>query len=840
MKTIIKESFHGADPPRGKPCMINELTLEKLQWPQLLSHLAAEAQTLEGRDACAKLRPEFTASAIEQRWDDVIPLRDLIRSGYRPPIGELPELRPVFRGAALGQILDGESIWNVYLLLQTVRSVHQFAVDKQDRCKTLARFYRLIYPLPKLARTIEKTITPEGELQDEASPELKRIRQQKLGMRKKIETLIKQLLTDQQLETYIQDKYFTVRSDRYVVPLRIDGRGRVKGSIYDTSDSGQTLFIELAEVRPLNDALLELESAEKLEILRIFKELSALIAADLEVLTGNYENLIELDVLTAEGGLAVKLEAGPASISSTPGLRLVEARHPLILASGQGRAVANSVDLENEQLSLIVSGPNAGGKTVVLKTVGLLHLMAKARLLLPVEPQSSVYLFERIFVEIGDAQNLSANLSTFSGHLMGLKPVLQQSSERDLVLLDELAVGTEPQTGCAIGQAVLEELADRKALCIVTTHFDNLKSLALSDKRFRNGSMEFSTRDLKPTYKLVLDIPGQSYGIEVAEHIGLPKHVIERAKDLRGRTSSTMDQILESWQALREQAEEEKLRYSRLKLEMESQKHRWEQEREALASAKNDISVRIRARYQDQLDNLKQTYEEQLEELRQFAKEQKKQAESDTLAPSVLREALKERQGKLDHLGRQLQGEMDGLKQEFDAGGDLPGTPCTIEELQVGSRVYMISMGKEAVVSKVQKSPPVVEITAGLLKLRPSVQDLRLLGSQASEPKKQPKTRATGGSGDKTAVSFVIPTLTNSLDLRGMDSDSALERTWSFIDKAVLRGESHVILIHGHGTDTLKRSLRRALAKDAPYALDFRPGESEEGGDGVTVVQLRL
>ncbi len=824
--------------------MINELTLEKLQWPQLLSHLAAEAQTLEGREACLHLRPAFTAPQIEQRWDDVIPLRDLIRTGYKPPIGELPELRPVFRGASLGQILDGESIWNVFILLQTVRSVHQFSVDKQDRCKTLGRFYRLIYPLPKLARTIEKTITAEGELQDDASPELKRIRQQKLSMRKKIESLIKQLLTDQQLEMYIQDKYFTVRSDRYVVPLRIDGRGRVKGSIYDTSDSGQTLYIELAEIRPLNDALLELESSEKLEILRIFKELSALIAADLEVLTGNYDNLIELDILTAEAGLAVKIDGGPAAINPKPGLRLVQARHPLLVAGGTVRAVANSVDLEESQLSLIVSGPNAGGKTVVLKTVGLVHLMAKARLLLPVDEPSQVYLFDNIYVEIGDAQNLSANLSTFSGHLMGLKPVLIQSTAADLVLLDELAVGTEPHTGCAIGQAVLEELADRKAVCIVTTHFDNLKSLALGDKRFRNGSMEFSTRDLKPTYKLVLDIPGQSYGIEVAEHIGLPKHVIERAKDLRGRTSSTMDQILDSWQALREQAEEEKIRYSKLKLEMESQKHRWEQEREALATAKNDISVRIRARYQDQLDSLKLSYEEQLDELRQLVKEQKKQTE--TAAPEVLREALKDRQGKMDGLGRQLQQEIDGLKQEFDSGGDLPGLPCTIDELSVGSRVYMISMGKEAVVSKVQKSPPVVEITAGLLKLRPSVQDLRILSPQAPEVKKKSSNSPLQGQRhssvppEKGSMPFVIPTITNSLDLRGMDSDSALERTWNFVDKAVLRGESHVILIHGHGTDILKRSLRKALAKDAPYPLDFRPGESEEGGDGVTVVHLRL
>jgi DNA mismatch repair protein MutS2 len=811
--------------------MIQELTLEKLQWPQLLEHLAQEAQTLEGRDACLRLKPNFAADDIEKRWQDVLPLRDLLRSGYRPPIGELPELRPIFRGALLGQILDGEMLWNVYVLLQTVRNVHQFAADRMDRCRTLQRFHRTIHPLPKLARTIEKTISPDGELLDDASPELQRIRAQKLSMRKKIEQMIRQLLTDQQLETYIQDKFFTVRSDRYVVPIRLDGRGRVKGYIHDSSESGQTLYIELSEIRPLNDGLLELESAEKIEILRIFKELSAQVAAELDILTANYEALIELDVLSAEAGLAVRLDAGQAVLRKEPGLRLSFARHPLLVLQEGTRAVANSVSLEDGQISLIVSGPNAGGKTVVLKTVGLLHLMAKSRLLVPCDEHSELYLFNNIFVEIGDAQNLSANLSTFSGHLMGLKPILQNSKPEDLVLLDELAVGTEPQTGCAIGQAVLEELVNRRTINIVTTHFDNLKSLAVNDHRFRNGSMEFSTKNLQPTYKLVLDLPGQSYGIEVAEHIGLPKHVIERAKDLRGRSSSVMDQILESWQTLREEAEREKKKYEQLKLEMESQKFRWEQERTALANAKSDISAKIKARYEDQIDDLKRSYNEILEEIKQTVQEQKKLQSS----PDAIREALKEKQKRAEGIGRDLSVGLDRLASEFRLASDLPGIPADIHQLTTGSRVYIVSMGKEAVVSKVQ---PTLEVTAGLLKLRPSIQDLRML-VEPTEARKTAKPRGPAATPDKSQIGLVIPTPTNSLDLRGMDTDTALDRTWSFIDKAVLRGENWVILIHGHGTDTLKRGLRKALTKDAPYALDFRPGEPEEGGDGVTVVQLR-
>ncbi|MBC7532815.1 MAG: Smr/MutS family protein [Oligoflexus sp.] len=815
--------------------MINELTLQKLEWHQLCEALAAEANTIEGHHSCLTLKPSFDILDIELRWQDVIPLRDLLRSGYRPPIGELPEMHLTFRAVSLGQILEGEAIWSVYTLLMMVRNVHQFATDKQDRCKTLAKFYRLIQPLPKLARTIEKTISPDGELLDDASPELTRIRQQKLSMRRKIESTIKQLLSDQDVEAYVQDKFFTIRSDRYVVPMRVDGRGRVKGSIYDTSASGQTLYMELAEVRPMNDALLELESSEKLEILRIFKELSAQIAAELDTIDNNYKQLVELDILTAEASLAVKLDAGTAELRDKPGLNFIRARHPLLEMRQGFKTVANDVSLEEGQLSLIVSGPNAGGKTVVLKTVGLLHLMAKARLLLPLEPRSEVFLFNKIFVEIGDAQNLSTNLSTFSGHLMGLKPVLHEAGPNDLILLDELAVGTEPHTGSAIGQAVLEELANRHAMAIVTTHFDNLKSLALNDQRFRNGSMEFSTKNLTPTYRLVLDIPGQSYGIEVAEQIGLPRHVIERAKDLRGRSSSNMEQILDSWMVLREEAAQEKQRYGQLKLDMESQKHRWEQERAALASSKQDTSAKIKARYQDQIDRLKGEYEGLLEEMRELLKEQKKAPSS----PDQLRDLIKDTQNRLDTKGRGLQSSLSDVEREFYSIDKLPGHPATLAELKEGTRVYIISMNKAAVVSKVQGES--IEVKAGLIKIKPQLADLRVVSEEKAEAPKTPaKGRAptTPLQGGKE-VSFTIPTLTNSLDLRGMDADTALDRTWSFIDKAVLRGESFVILIHGHGTDTLKRALRRALAKDAPYALDFRPGEPEEGGDGVTVVQLR-
>lgn len=816
---------------------MNSQVLNKLQWQDLLEIVEAGAQSIEGQEICRHILPSLQKEEIEEGWNLQRPVRDLIRSGYKPPLGEIPNLRPVFRGAKLGQILDGESLWNVLSLLQIVRHFHRFSQDFQDRCPTLLRYQKLTYSLPKLADAIAKAISPEGEILDTASAELSKIRRQKLSIRKKIEQDIKALLTDNEVETYLQDKFFTVRSERYVVPIRLDGRGRVKGSILDTSDSGQTLFIEPEPIKPLNENLLELELSEKLEVLRIFRELSAQVATEVATLEANYEHLIELDVIIAKANLAVEIDAGPIQLQDQPGLALLDARHPLVRNPSGQRVVANNIELQDQQQILIVSGPNAGGKTVVLKTVGMLHLMAKAGLMIPASEESRMFLFENLWIEMGDAQNLSANLSTFSGHVLGLKPILESSKRQDLVLLDELAVGTEPVTGSAIGQAILEELAQREVTAVVTTHFDNLKGLAVSDKRFRNGSMEFSTKSLKPSYHLILDLPGQSYGLEVAQEIGLPQHVIQRAKELKGNTGSTLDQLVDELQSRIEENRQTKAELDKHRLEMQTQKHRWEQERELLKQTKSTAAEKIRKSYESQIDDLKVELNATLEELK---KALKKLDKAEKAPDGDFREQVLAQRKSAEGQMQGLQETLSELSQSFQAAGEMPGIPANMDNLRIGSRVYIISLAHEANVARLPDSDNApVEVTAGLLKLKPNLHDLRVLPPKETAKKKKKKVKKATSS-QSQAPSFVVPSSSNSLDLRGLDAERALDRTWQFLDKAVLRGEMNVILIHGHGTDILKRTVRTELAKNSPYNLDFRPGEKEEGGDGVTVVQLKV
>jgi DNA mismatch repair protein MutS2 len=835
--------------------------LDKLEWPVLLDILAGYSQTEDGRARALALTPKLDREAIAERWSLVDPLKALAVTGYKAPIGALAPLGAVFRAAALGQMLDGPALRAVAELLESTRKVNAFAAGLEARCSTLRKVKARILPMPQLAAAINRAVGPEGELLDDASEELTRIRRLKQSLRRRIEeSLAKLIHDDKELTPYLQDDFFTVRSDRYVVPMKLDGRGRVKGSILDTSTSGQTLFIEPAAIAPMNQQLLELDVEEKLEIARIFRDLSAKVEADVETLKGTYAELVDLDALTAEAQLAAEIHGGTVELTDAPVVDLIDARHPLIRRSGGRSAVGNHIQLAEGQHVLIISGPNAGGKTVVLKTVGLLQLMAKAGLLLPAEPTSRLGLFQQVYLEMGDAQNLAANLSTFSGHLLGLKPILERAGAKDLVLLDELAVGTDPQTGAAIGTAVLEDLAARRVTALVTTHFDALKGLAVSDRRFRNGSMEFSLGTLTPTYRLILDLPGQSYGLEVAEQIGLPAAVLSRARELRHGTMSNLDQAVNELMAARDEARGAGAAATREKLAAEAERVRWQQEVDLLKEQRRKTAQQLADKYEGKVQELREQFDDLVRKLRQAAK--------DGVQGDGARDAVLADRRAAEKVVRDLEGVVSELGQGYDVGDKLPGQPVAREMLTPNAPVFVLPLKKAGKVLRIGVgSDETVEVEVGVIKLRVSAHDLRLLspGEAAGASGRKGPSTPTGGSGkgkpprdqrdhqrpgaSGTAVAggaqtnqeigLTLQTPTNTVDLRGKDADQAIEAAWNFLDRALMRGEGSAILIHGHGEGTLKARIREALRTSCPYDIRFRPGMDQEGGDGVTIVQLK-
>lgn len=824
--------------------MMSESLLQKLEWGLLTEKLALYCQSPEAAERSRAKRPVLEASDILKRWEQARPMTDLYRQGYRAPIGELDPVAPLVKAVGLGQVLDGLQLRAVLRLLVAVKKVYAFAQDFSPKCETLQGFKGRLILLSPLLKSIEKAVDEDGALLDQASPELSRIRNQQRGLKKKIEQKLKQVLNDSSWDLYLQDDFFTTRAERYVVPVKLDGRGRVPGSIVDTSESGQTLFIEPAVIGPMNQALQDLELSEKLEIIKILKGLSQKVCEGGDALLSNYEELIFLDELSAEGQMACELDAVPVRLCEQPRICLKNARHPLVRSPSGGGAIPNQISLDQDHHVLIISGPNAGGKTVVLKTLGMLVLMAKAGLQIPADGDSELFLFDRIFIEMGDAQSLTASLSTFSGHIQGLKPIVETAGAQDLILLDELAVGTEPNTGAAIAQAILEHLASLKAKALVTTHYDNLKSLAVKNKAFRNASMEYSLVNYKPTYKLILDVPGQSYGLELASQIGLPESLIARAKTLRGASVSALDDAVGQLMKARDQARQAEEEMLQARKEAEAGKARWDHDVMLLERNRKKSLEAMKLKFEKDLSKFRQDFDNWQSDVKKIRKELQK----GTLSPDALSEKLAQgkQHGKSllksgEDASRQLTGrqESEGSKK-----AEVPGRLVDFSVLKVSDLVWVTPMARSGKILKLgQSKQDKIEVEAGAMKLRVDFKDLRLISTSVTSIKPAKKTSPTSkkssGGGSATPAredTVIFQTSGNTVDLRGMEVADALEKTWRFLDAGVMRGEPALILIHGHGTDTLKSSIRKALRNECPYDISYQSGDRSQGGDGVTVV----
>ncbi len=795
---------------------------EKLEWSLLLKYLAEYCQTQEGKTRAYDLSPTLKAKDVAERWAQVEPLLALIRLDFLPALGELTPIHAVLKSLSIGQVLEGEHFRCVLNLLQTTQKVHEFAQDYASISSTLHHVKNRIVPLPTLLKAIGKTIDEAGSVRDEATPELSRLRSQKRGLRKRIEESLSTISQESEFAKYIQDDFFTMREDRYVIPVKLDGRGRVPGAIIDTSTSGQTLYIEPTSIRIQNQTLKELELSEKLEVFRILKELSLQVAVESENIQNNYNEIISLDLMFAEARLAYKLDARPIPLSQKPILRFIGAIHPLLKLNDEGVVVSNDIELKEGQNCLVISGPNAGGKTVILKTVGIIHMMVAAGLMPPVGPGSEIFLFEKMFIEMGDTQDLSAHLSTFSGHLLGLKPILQNAEERDIVFLDEICVGTEPHTGAALAQSMLEHLAEKGAWIIATTHFDSLKLLAMNNSKFRSGAMGYK-ENYQPTYKLNVDIPGLSFGIEVAEQVGISSTIIKRARDLHGKEASAFDEAIGK---LLKQASyyEEKTEEAAIKIrKAEEEKSRWSHEVEVLKKKRHDLAEKVIEQYEEELKNLRDKFETTLKKTKLQEPSDKKEL-TDTL------EGLKSGIQRLqeDHVSKPKE----------------PGHPINFDSLQKGDPVYVTrfkKMGK--VLRKGRNAQEKIEVEIGSLKFHVLAKELRIVPrSEANKPHQllqyKPKKEVVRLS-EKIERVLVIPSATNTVDVRGMTAEDAVEKTWRFMDAAVMRGEYAVLIIHGHGTHTLKQAIRKALENESPYDIGFFPGTPSEGGDGVTVVYFQ-
>ncbi|BDG60824.1 endonuclease MutS2 [Caldinitratiruptor microaerophilus] len=802
---------------------MNERALRTLEFDRIRALLTARAQTAAGKAICAALQPSPDPLEVAHRLRETSEARALLDRGAGLNLGGVRDLRQAVRRAILGAPLEPAELLDVADTAAAARRLRRQLAEHQATAPTLAAYGAQLGDFAATEAEIRRSITEEGEVADAASPELARIRREMRILQNRIRERLETLVRNPSMRLYLQEPIVTIRDDRYVLPVKVEYRSQVPGVVHDQSQSGSTLFIEPFAVVDLGNDLKRLALDEREEIARILARLTGLIAQDADAWTTTLEALAHLDFCAAKALLSRDLDAVEPVLSDRPEVAIVRGRHPLLPVE----PVPIDVHLGRDFDVLVITGPNTGGKTVTLKTIGLFCLMAQAGLHVPAAPGTELGVFSQVFADIGDEQSIEASLSTFSSHMGAIAGILAELQPGALVLLDELGAGTDPTEGAALAMAILEHLQARGALAVATTHYPELKAFAFHRDRVENASVEFDLETLRPTYRLQIGTPGASQAFEIALRLGIAPSLVERARSFLSREEDTVERLLAHVQAARIEAEREREAARAARAEAERLQR---DARERLARTREreqEILEKARAEAASLLAAVRREAEEILDELRAARRQQAAREQERAIAAA--RERL-----------RALSGRTRSLEPAADAAGPaavdpLAGSPEAgpPPDLRPGETVYVRSMNVTATVL----SPPDVEgqvtVQAGVLKLRVPVSDL--LRAAAPAPAAPP---APAPARPRPEAAGVRAGFSTELDLRGLTTADALRRIDKYLDDALLAGATHVRIIHGKGTGALRQAVQRYL-REHPAVVSFRLGGVGEGGDGVTVATLQ-
>jgi DNA mismatch repair protein MutS2 len=808
-------------------------TLADLGWNQVIQHWADRCATARGA-AAARAMPFFEVpDEARTRIAEVSEARHLAARGEPVPLGGIEDVAGAIARVRKAAALDAPDLLSVARTGAALARLRQHLKRQADEAERLAARSTAIADLGHVFHPILEAFDAEGRLVDHASEALGPLRRALASIKVTLEKRMEGLVRDERFAQWLQDTYYTQRDERYVLPVRTDGKGFVDGIVHGTSQSGQTLFIEPTEIVELNNRLKLAECDVADEERRILTRFSGWVAEEADGFDAALAAAETLDVIAASARIADDLVAAAPVIDDEPKVALLFARHPLMLLAGR-RCVANDITVAAGG-SLLISGPNAGGKTVALKTTGLCALMTRLGLHLPAESGSIMGWFHDVRTDIGDAQSLEQNLSTFTGHVTELREYLATGGRGTLLLVDEIAVGTDPEQGAALAQAVLEALAERGVTSIVTTHYERLKALGASDPRFANASVGFDLQRLEPTFKLHLGTPGSSGALTVAAKMGIPPTVIERARTLQGQVGVRVEDLLANVAEQRRRLEEERAQAldELERLEADRQAFRVERERRMVRLDKEQAKA-----HGDALAQLKQARRE----LDQLRADLRKKAAAE-VAPT---------HEDLAATKRRLSAVSSDIARHEPKHRLPPGRPATEADLIPGAPVIVPSVGGRGVVASAPERGR-VEVRLGVMKTIVDIADVLVDSHRAArkgrDDDKPVETRAEArkpAPAPTPAVELVdasgqrggARTVDATLDIRGQRADEAVTAVDRFLDEGMTAQRDVLFVIHGHGTGALRTAVRNHLARH-PAVSRWRAGESSEGGDGVTVLWLK-
>ena len=786
---------------------------EALELPKILERLAGFTACPDAREAALALSPKNEYFEAQSLLDQTEAAHTLIAKFGAPSFGGLKNVQNSLHRAQAGGTLSMRELLDIAQVLRVIRGICTWR-DKSAGLETaIDDLFFSLSPNKYLEDRITNAILSDDEMSDNASPDLKNIRRKMRQQDAKIRDQLEKLLRSPTYKNSLQEAIVTQRNGRFVVPVKSEHRAEVAGMVHDTSGSGSTVFIEPASVVEANNEIKVLESRERDEIERILTELSEEAGSFYDSVRISYQSAVELNLIFAKAQLAYSMKASKPVLNAVGEIELKQARHPLIAAE---KVVPVDIRLGAEFDALVITGPNTGGKTVSIKTLGLLTLMAACGLYVPAADNSRVAVFRHVFADIGEEQSIEQSLSTFSAHMKNIVAIDKETDDSTLVLIDELGAGTDPVEGAALAVSILEALRKKGAKIAATTHYSELKEYALNTERVENASCEFSVETLRPTYKLLIGIPGRSNAFAISERLGISPDIIDNARKLVSSENQRFEDVVDTLEQTRAEMEHEKQNTLELQGEVDALRKKAEQQVED-AKQKSDRELeRAKQEAQRIVENARRAANSLILEVERLKKEQAREKNAAEMARKA-KAAMKRHLNDLDDLTAERLGEED------DGDYVLP------RPLTIGDTVYVTVLGTNGTVTALPDSKDNVEIQAGSMKMKVPLQSLRLRNSpKKNTPQRTAVTRSDRGpSTSKTSV-----------DLRGKNAEEALLDLDMFLDGALRAGLSEVTVVHGKGTGVLRKAVQAHLRK-LPFVRSFRLGVYGEGEDGVTIVEFK-
>ena len=784
-----------------------EKSIRLLELPQVLELLAGQAVTEEGRERCAALRPFTDRDDVARALAETTAAVRLLSLYGSPPLSGVKPVAASLQRADMGGSLNTRELLEIAGVLRAARSGKEYGGEREEEKTCIDHLFRSLTANRYLEERITTSIVGDNELADAASPELASIRRHIRATESRVRDILQKLVSSSQSK-YLQENIVTMRAGRFVVPVKAEHKNDIPGLVHDVSASGGTFFIEPMGVVKANNELRELRAAEKKEVERILAELSAECAAHKEDILEDYTLLVLLDCIFARAGLSVRMDGTEPRLSDRS-LHIRRARHPLL---DPKKAVPNDLELGERFDTLVITGPNTGGKTVTLKTIGLLTLMAQCGLHIPAGADSTVRVVEQVLADIGDEQSIAQSLSTFSSHMTNIVGILRQADDRSLILFDELGAGTDPVEGAALAAAIIQRARDLGAHVAATTHYAELKIYAMTTPGVENGSCEFNVDTLAPTYRLLIGVPGKSNAFAISRRLGLDEGVIQAAAARIDAENVRFEDVLSQMEVRRQELERERDEAARLRREAAQAAARAEEYRRETEKARDKAAEEARAEAEEVLRQAREASDQVFAQLREMEKQSRKEQNW---------QQVNDQRARARHLLNEAE---DRLGRRPEAPVPPPTRPA-----REGDTVELVSMGTRADVLSVNRDGT-LRLQAGILTITARQDEVRVV---EGETKKKVERQVNTARARLHAAGAPA-----QVDLRGMTVDEALAALDLYLDNAMMARLETVTIIHGKGTGAVRKAVREHL-KRSRYVKSFRPGRYGEGEDGVTVAELK-